>query len=662
MRSNKKRKISLNVIFTTLAALVYMGILTVVCEQGLTPAVWGCILCGCFLFTVILYVWIRHLIISGNAAMSVEDDVALSKYTRDLLVRLEQPVALCDDLGRIIWHNEKMGQNLDGQRIGQYFSDVFGVDFNAVVDGAGSVGVKCNVGKCSFSVNAYPTNIDSKHYYVMIYTDRTELDTAIARIEEEETQVAYVVIDNLAEILQFVREKSRSASAEIEALLSGWSDSVGGVLKEYERDKFIFFFHKCHLKRFVDERFDIINKIREIRVGESSLPVTVSIGVSGIEGTLTEKEAAAHAALDMALQRGGDQAAVKYAGEMLFFGGKTKTIQKRTKVRARVFASELIHHISGSSEVIIMGHTRADMDSLGACLGIAKLAKFCGVQPYIVADTSDHNTARYFEKLGSMKGYEDVVIDSSQALEINSSGSLLVVVDVNNRKFFESPDLFATVQKAVVIDHHIKVDEYETAFSYIEPSASSTCEIVSELLEQVLPDGDLTKDEAEILLAGMLLDTKQFTRNTGSRTFGAAQYLRNQGAVPVEAQELYQTSFNEFERETRFQSKLKMYRGQLVIAVNDYEDNELGDRVIGAKVADRMLELQNVMASFAVCKIGEVVYVSARSAGKINVQQIMEFLGGGGSYDSSAAQLTDISLEDAVIRLKAAIDNYYNED
>jgi c-di-AMP phosphodiesterase-like protein len=263
------------------------------------------------------------------------------------------------------------------------------------------------------------------------------------------------------------------------------------------------------------------------------------------------------------------------------------------------------------------------MDSLGACLGIAKLAKFCGVQPYIVADTSDHNTARYFEKLGSMKGYEDVVIDSSQALEINSSGSLLVVVDVNNRKFFESPDLFATVQKAVVIDHHIKVDEYETAFSYIEPSASSTCEIVSELLEQVLPDGDLTKDEAEILLAGMLLDTKQFTRNTGSRTFGAAQYLRNQGAVPVEAQELYQTSFNEFERETRFQSKLKMYRGQLVIAVNDYEDNELGDRVIGAKVADRMLELQNVMASFAVCKIGEVVYVSARSAGKINVQQIM---------------------------------------
>jgi len=661
MRYGKKRRISLNIVFTTLAALVYMGILAVVCERGLDPFVWGGILCGGFLLTVVLYVWIRRLIIAGNAAMSVEDDVALSKYTRDLLVRLEQPVAICDDLGRLIWHNEKLGKSLGGQRIGEYFSDVFGIDYNAVIDDADGRGVKCIIGEGSFSVNAYSTTIDSKHYYVMIYTDRTELEKAIARIDEEETQVAYIVIDNLAEILQFVREKSRSASAEIEALLSGWSDSVGGVLKEYERDKFIFFFHKCHLKDFVDERFDIINKIREIRVGESSLPVTVSIGVSGIDGTLTEKEAAAHAALDMALQRGGDQAAVKYSGEMLFFGGKTKTIQKRTKVRARVFASELIHHISGSSEVIIMGHARADMDSLGACLGIAKLAKFCGVQPYIVADATDRNTARYFEKLQSMKGYEDVVIDSSQALELNSSGSLLVVVDVNNRKFFESPDLFATVQKAVVIDHHIKVDEYETAFSYIEPSASSTCEIVSELLEQVLPDGDLTKDEAEILLAGMLLDTKQFTRNTGSRTFGAAQYLRNQGAVPVEAQELYQTSFNEFERETRFQSKLKMYRGQLVIAVNDYEDNELGDRIIGAKVADRMLELQNVMASFAVCKIGEVVYVSARSAGKINVQQIMEYLGGGGSYDSSAAQLTDISLEDAVIKLKAAIDNYYNE-
>lgn len=663
MRSNHNKKISIRILMVTLAALIYIGVFAYVVKRGLDPVMWGFIIGGCYLLSVVLLLFAYRLILSGNAALSVEEDPALTKYTRDLLARLSQPVAICDDLGRIIWHNDMLASFMDGQRhCGEMFSEICGNAFTNVIESDDAGGVRCTVGTHAVSVRAYSTTIDEKHYYVMIFTDRTDLERALSRIDEEEIQVAYIVIDNLAEILQFVREKSRSASAEIEALLSGWSDSVGGVLKEYERDKFIFLFHKCHLRKFVEDKFEIVNKIRDIRVGEGNLPVTVSIGVSGMDGSLLEKEKAAHAALDMALQRGGDQAAVKYPTEMLFFGGKTKTVQKRTKVRARVFASELIHHISVCDRVIIMGHARADMDSLGACLGIAKLAKFCGVQPYIVADGSDRNTARYFEKLQSMKGYEDVVIDRAQALELNSSDSLLVVVDVNNRKFFESPDLFATMNKVVVIDHHIKNDDYETAFSYIEPSASSTCEIVAELLEQALPDGDLTKDEAEILLAGMLLDTKQFTRNTGSRTFGAAQYLRNQGAVPVEAQELYQTSFGEFERETRFQSKLKMYRGQLVIAVNDYEDNEAGDRVIGAKVADRLLELQNVMASFAVCRIGDVVYVSARSAGKINVQQIMEYLGGGGSYDSSAAQLTGVNLEDAVIKLKAAIDNYYSED
>lgn len=663
MRSNFRQRNNIKLALVIVTALIYMGVFAALCKNGMDPILWGAVMCGCYLLTVLLFFWAYRLVMSGSAALSVEEDVALSNHTRDLLGRLSQPVAICDDLGRVIWHNDIFAELVGDQlRPGEYFSDLCGNDFGVITESEDKSGVRCSVRGKTFSVRAYSTLINDKHYYIMLLADRTELDNALSRIEEEETQVAYIVIDNLAEILQFVREKSRSASAEIEALLSGWADSVGGVLKEYERDKFIFLFHKCHLKEFVEERFEIVNKIRDIRVGEGNLPVTVSIGVSGVDGSLAEKEKAAHAALDMALQRGGDQAAVKYATEMLFFGGKTKTVQKRTKVRARVFASELIHHISASDRVLIMGHARADMDSLGACLGVAKLAKFCGVQAHIVGDTADPNTERYFDKLQSMKGYEDVVIDRAQALELNSSESLLVIVDVNNPDFFEAPDLFSTMNKVVVIDHHIKNSEYETAFSYIEPSASSTCEIVAELLEQALPDGDLTKDEAEILLAGMLLDTKQFTRNTGARTFGAAQYLRNQGAVPVEAQELYQTSFSQFERETRFQSKLKMYRGQLVIAVNDYDDNVPGDRVIGAKVADRMLELQSVMASFAVCRIGDVVYVSARSAGKINVQQIMGYLGGGGSYDSSAAQIKDVSLSEAVTKLKAAIDNYYSED
>ncbi|MBQ8696584.1 MAG: DHH family phosphoesterase [Clostridia bacterium] len=656
------KKINIRLILSVAVAVIYMCVYAVLCVSGLNPVIWCGVMCGCYLATVLLLMGVYSLIVSGTAALSVDDEIALSAHTGDLLTRLSQPVAICDDLGRIIYHNRAFSDVIDGgMHNSESFSELCGSDFKVIINNEGPEGVRCATEGHSFSVRAYPVNINDKHHYIMILDDCTALDAALARINEEEVQIAYIVIDNLAEILQFVREKSRSASAEIEAPLSGWADSVGGVLKEYERDKFFFMFHKCHLREFIEDKFEIVNKIRDIRVGEGNLPITVSIGVSGIDGTRAEKEAAAHAALDMALQRGGDQAAVKNSGEMIFFGGKTKTVQKRTKVRARVFASELIHHISLSSRVLIMGHARADMDSLGACVGIAKLVKFCGVQPFIVADSTDPNTAGFFDKLSTMKGYEDIIIDRAQALELNASDALLVIVDVNNASFFEAPDLFTSVERVVVIDHHIKVGDYETAFSYIEPSASSTCEIVSELLEQALPDGDLTKDEAEILLAGMLLDTKQFTRNTGSRTFGAAQYLRNQGAIPVEAQELYQTSFEQFERETRFQSKLKMYKGDLVVAVNDYDDNLPGDRVIGAKVADRLLELHSVKASFAVCKIGDVVYVSARSAGKINVQQIMEHLGGGGSYDSSAAQMEGATLESAVTDLKEAIDIYYRE-
>ncbi|MBQ7006986.1 MAG: hypothetical protein IJN59_04075, partial [Oscillospiraceae bacterium] len=396
-RNNNKN--SIKTLLAVVAALVYIGIFAALCKQGMDPVIWGFVMGGCYILTVLLFAFVYKAIVSGSAAMSVEDEVTLTSYTRDLLVRLSQPVAICDDLGRLIWHNDRLSAMVDGQRhFGEFFAEVFNTDFNAVVD-SGEDGTVCHAGGNSFAVNAYTTNIDSKRYYIMLCNDRTELDRALQRVDEEETQVAYVVIDNLAEILQFVRDKSRSASAEIETLLSGWADSVGGVLKEYERDKFIFLFHKCHLREFVEDKFSIVDKIREIRVGESNLPITISIGVSGVDGSLAEKEKTAHAALDMALQRGGDQAAVKYATEMLFFGGKTKTVQKRTKVRARVFASELIHHISAGDRVIIMGHARADMDSLGACLGIAKLAKFCGVRPFIVSDASDKNTAPFIEKL-----------------------------------------------------------------------------------------------------------------------------------------------------------------------------------------------------------------------------------------------------------------------
>lgn len=429
-----------------------------------------------------------HILFVKYKKVSEEEQRAVSDITRELLIRLSMPVIICDGQGKIIWHNKLFSDIFDEDSFfGRSVDLLCGIDYHSLTAVPDDNSVECQMNGSSFTVYSYDVKIENKDYNVLMFHDITELKAAYKRIDEEATQVAYIVIDNLSEVLQFAHEKYRAASAQIEAVLSGWAASVGGIFKEYERDKFIFLFHRTYLAGFVDSKFDIINKIRDIRVEEGGLPVTISIGVSGVEGALSEKEKAARAALDMALQRGGDQAAVKYPTEMIFFGGKTKTVQKRTKVRARVFVNELIHHIGMSSRVLVMGHARADMDSLGAALGVAKIARFCGVQTNIVADRGDSNTSKFFDKLTSMDGYENIVIDRAEALELNSSSCLLVVVDVNNRDNFESPDLFASVNKTVVIDHHIKNDEYETTFSYIEPSASSACEIVAELLEQALP-------------------------------------------------------------------------------------------------------------------------------------------------------------------------------
>ncbi|MCI8331781.1 MAG: hypothetical protein HFE78_03045 [Clostridiales bacterium] len=666
MLKDKKRKIHYQTIKSVLyvaAALIYMVLYMFLCNMGLGPVFCGVLLVGCYVFTVIVLEILYYFIVYRNIQISKEEQKAVSDITRELLIRLDMPVAICDGQGKIIWHNKLFSDIFgDENYFGRGVDALCGIDYHRLTGEQEKNSLACEIRDQFFTLYSYDVKIEQKDYNVLMFHDITALKAAYKRIDEEATQVAYIVIDNLSEILQFVHAKYRTVSAEIESILSGWAASVGGIFKEYERDKFIFLFHRIHLREFVDGKFDIINKIREIRIDEGGLPVTISIGVSGIEGSLSEKEKAARAALDMALQRGGDQAVVKYPTEMLFFGGKTKTIQKKTKVRARVFVNELTHAIRMSSRVLVMGHIRADMDSLGAALGIVKLARFCGVQTNMVADRSDPNTMRFFKKLSTMAGYENIVIDRAEALELNSSSCLLVVVDVNNRGNFESPDLFASVNKTVVIDHHITNDDYETTFSYIEPSASSTCEIVAELLEQALPEGNLTKDEADMILSGILLDTRQFTRNTGSRTFGAAQYLRDQGAVPSDAQKLYQSSFAEFAREARFQSKLKMYRDNLLIAVNDCEDNVMSDRIIGAKMADKLLELEQVSASFTVCRIDSDVYISARSGGQINVQIIMGYLGGGGSYNSSAAQIPGARLEDGVKKLKEAIDKYYSED
>lgn len=597
----------------------------------------------------------------------------LGNITLDFILKLYLPVVICDERGKIIWYNHAFTGVANPREVlyTKYIDSLAGVSVEQILNDTVSSpdeveapdGIEAVAYERVFRIKGYKITAQGKDYVITVWNERTELKQLAKRLSDEETIIAYVMIDNLDELRQLVQEKYRSAAAEVEGILKQWADSVGGILKEYERDKFIFLFESRYLDEFMANKFEILDRIREVRVGEGSMPVTVSIGISRVSGSLADKERDAHSSLDLALQRGGDQVVVKNVHNTEFFGGRTKTVQKRTKVRARVIANQLTLSMAKSSNVLIMGHRNPDYDSIGACVGIARLAMFCGVKANIVVNRDDANIKSAVSRVATLPEYSDVFVDSITGQDMISSDTLLVIVDVNNPAQFESPDIADNVGAVAIIDHHRKTGEYkrEPIISYIEPSASSASELVSEMLEQALPIGSLHREEADVLYAGMLLDTKQFSRNTGVRTFSAALYLRSEGANPAEVQFFFKDGLDDFMREAKFSMNVITYRQIFAISMSD-SDGTPADRVAAAKAADKLLNVAGVMASFALVEVEGSVHISARSAGNVNVQLILEKIGGGGYYEAAGAFLTDVTMTSALTRLKEAIDDYMTQN
>jgi len=598
-----------------------------------------------------------------------QDDIipALSNVTLDLLIHLYLPVLICDFDGKIIWQNRAFSEITKGQDYyGKSINQLIAPSLEALMSDANPKGIECKAFDRCFFVKGYNITSPTKKYCITVWRDETELVSTKEKLLDKEVLVAYIVIDNMDEIMQFTQSSYRAVASEIEKILNDFAEEYGGVLKEYERDKYMLLFEAKHLDSIIERKFDILDKIRKIQAADAGIPATVSIGVAKMPGgtlSIEERAAASAAALDMALQRGGDQAVVKTDNGMEFFGGVTKTVQKRTKVRARVVANELVSLMEKSSNILIMGHRNADFDSFGAAIGVARLALSNNIKANIVINLKDPNLRKPIEKLKTLEEYDNMFIDAVTAQEKLKSDTLLIIVDVNNEKEFESPDLAKVAHSIVYIDHHRKTKEFDTppALNYIEPSASSTCELIAELLEQILPSGELNREEAELIFAGIQLDTKRFSQNTSVRTFSAAQYLRGAGANPVAVQELFTTSLDSIIAEAKFETNVVIYRKVLAIAVNNSEDSTEDDRIAAAKVADKLLTVDGVQASFALCKIGNTVRISARSDGTINVQLILEKLSGGGHFNSAATQLKDSTLADALARLKHAIDEYFDE-
>ncbi|MCL2518520.1 MAG: DHH family phosphoesterase [Oscillospiraceae bacterium] len=654
----------IRLIVNVIISLVFFAVYVIL----FAPEIPAALIIAALYIAALIVVEVIYRLISKKTPVGAVDEISplLSNITLDLMVKLYMPAIICDETDKIVWHNNALKNKLRLHEsiYGRFLQSVCGHTSAEIAADTSESGLETAFDDNFYRIKGYVLSSQQKKYIITVWNDNTELNRAYQRLKDDDTIIGYIVIDNLDELLQFVQDKYRSASSDVSALLQIWANTEGGILKEFERDKFIFICSQTSLDKFIAERFDILDKIRDIRLGESSLPVTVSIGMANISGTLQVKERAAHAALEMALQRGGDQVVIKYDEDMDYIGGRTKGVQKRTKVKARVIANELIMLMSKSSNVLIMTHRFADFDAVGACAGIARMAFFCGAKINIVANTDDPNLAKCFKKLSRVPEYQSggIFVNAADAQDLITSETLLVIVDVNNKDQFESADIADNAHSIVYIDHHRKAAEFKDTpiIQYIEPSASSTCELISIMLEQSIPAGLLHKEESEIMFAGILLDTMQFTRNTGVRTFSAVLYLRGEDADPVEAQALFNISVDDFMRETKFESNITTYKKFIAIAVNDSPGTP-ADRIAGAKVADKLLKIDNIIASFALCRIGDVINISARSSGTFNVQVIVEKLGGGGHYDSAATQVRNSSMADALTRLKNAIDEYIKE-
>ncbi|HCX43422.1 MAG TPA: DHH family phosphoesterase [Oscillibacter sp.] len=491
------------------------------------------------------------------------------------------------------------------------------------------------------------------------WMDVTDLEHIRTTLAETRPVVAIIMIDNYEDLMSACPEGKRSAvRAAVEEKMDQWRGGSGALLMKSDRDRYLMVLDEARYEKFAAGRFSILDDVRTVQAGEG-VYATLSIGVGREAADFEALYKNAGLALEMALSRGGDQAVVKDQMNFEFYGGRAKTTEKRTKVKSRVMANALGDLMDDTEHVYVMGHKYADMDTLGAAAGICAIARKRGKAARIVLDMENNSVGPMLRKLRALPEYKDVFIGGGDAFLRVQPDTLLVVVDTNRPESVESEPLLESCNRVAVIDHHRRSSSYieKMALNFHEPYASSASELVTELLGYLLETGDLLKTEAEALLAGIVLDTKNFTNRTGGRTFEAAAYLRRAGADTQDVQRMFQSDLESMIDRYAIIRRAVLYREDLAIAAID----EPCERVTAAKAADELLTLSGVQASFVFYPKDDGVYISARSLGEVNVQVIVEALGGGGNSTSAGGQLPGVTVEQVCQKLQEAIDKYYEK-
>ncbi len=523
-----------------------------------------------------------------------------------------------------------------------------------------TIGKKVYKVLCEYGISKKRDKRKQKEYILTLYfIDETKYNSLFDQLINSKACIGIAVIDNYEELIQRLSpEEKPGVLAKIDKAVYDWASSTGGLVIKTERDTYIYIFEQKYLAEIEKSKISILDIVKEI---DSAMPITLSISISNEEKTYYERYKSALDGIDLVLGRGGDQAIIRKEGKYKFYGGTSLEVEKRTKVKARIVAHTIESLIQDAKDVIIMGHQNADIDSLGSSLGIYRLAKTIGKPAYIVNDNFGMNLGKFIDILNQEEEYKGVILDSKQALATISSESLLIIVDTHKKSYVQVPELLSKTDKIVIIDHHRKSTEFieNASLTFQEVYASSAAELVTEIIQYVDRKVELKQIEIESLYGGIMVDTKNFTFKTGVRTFEAAAYLRKFGVDIIKVKKWFQADLESYNVIADIVKNAELISDSIAISI--YEEKAKDANTICAKAADELLTISNITASFVIGNTGDNICISGRSIGDINVQLIMEKLGGGGHITLAGAQLGNMTLEEAKVELINRINEYFAE-
>ena len=628
---------------------------------------------GCLFFFGFIYIVFHNWRISNFRKKEwnkyIENlSLDIDETTKKAIMNLPIPLCILEFDGNISWYNNKfydmtespdlLGENIDNIIKNLNLRKVLNENKEMYTD----VTYKDREYTVIYNVIKNEQNKQVKYLMMLYWIDKTDYLSLAQKYEEEKNVIMLIQVDGYDEVLKSTSEEKRSLiSVEIERILFGLENSLQAAVKKTAKDKYIVIANQRSLSKLQENKFTILDTIRNITYS-NTLPVTISIGVGREGNSIHENIKWAAGALDLALGRGGDQAIVKTKDKFEFYGGKSKAVEKTTKVKSRLIGHALKEIVSQSNNIYIMGHKYPDLDAMGAAVGIYDICKSLKKETYIVLDQVNESIDEFVSRLNKQEYYKDLFINKEEAIKNCTKDTLVVVVDTHRPSYTECEELLGISKKIAVIDHHRRGVEFiqDTVLSFHEIYVSSTCEMVTEVVQYLEDDVKINKLTAEGLLAGISLDTKFFAFKTGVRTFEAASYLKKAGADTTEVKKLFRTNVEDFKTKAEIISNTHIIDNRICISYSKMKSENIN--VVIAQAADELLTVKNVEASFVLGEKNGIIFISARSLGKINVHVLMEKLGGGGHMDIAGAQLEGVSIQEAYKKVNYIIEQYLREE